>query len=86
MKMTDQQRTGRAERRPRPAVGAVLLAAVLTGAAGLAGCSPDSAGGASADQQASSTPDQLSADPLTAVRGTADITGRAARRTPPPSW
>ncbi|MFB7675368.1 hypothetical protein ACFC26_28545 [Kitasatospora purpeofusca] len=79
--MTDQQHTvrtvGRAERRPRPAAGAVLLAAVLTGAAGLAGCSPDSAGGASADQQASSTPDQLSADPLTAVRGTADITGRA---------
>ncbi|MFB8238165.1 hypothetical protein ACFC58_16605 [Kitasatospora purpeofusca] len=79
--MTDQQRTGRtvgrAERWPRPAAGAVLLAAVLTGAAGLTGCSPDSAGSASADQQASSTPDQLSADPLTAVRGTADITGRA---------
>ncbi len=81
MKMTDQQRTGRtvgrSGRRLRPAARAALLAAVLTGAAGLAGCSPDGAGGASADQRASSTPDQLAADPLTAVRGTADITGRS---------
>ncbi|MFB7476456.1 hypothetical protein [Kitasatospora sp. NPDC056184] len=82
--MTDQQRTGRtggrAERRTRPAAGAALLAAVLAGAAALAGCSPDAAGGvdaASADQQASSAPEQLSADPLTAVRGAADITGRS---------
>ncbi|MFE6869705.1 hypothetical protein ACFVFS_24520 [Kitasatospora sp. NPDC057692] len=82
--MTDQQRTGRTggrtARRTRPAAGAALLAAVLAGAAALAGCSPDAAGGvdaASADQQASSAPEQLSADPLTAVRGAADITGRS---------
>ncbi|MFC5667040.1 hypothetical protein ACFP3U_29260 [Kitasatospora misakiensis] len=72
--MTDQQRTGRTVGR---AARAALLAAVLAGAAGLAGCSPDGAGSASADQQASGAPDQLAADPLTAVRGTADITGRS---------
>ncbi|WP_380278140.1 hypothetical protein [Kitasatospora purpeofusca] len=82
--MTDQQRTGRTggrtERRARPAAGAALLAAVLAGAAALAGCSPDAAGGVdagSADQQASGAPEQLSADPLAAVRGAADITGRS---------
>ncbi|MFI2612451.1 hypothetical protein [Kitasatospora sp. NPDC018619] len=74
--MTDQQRTGRPQCRPGPhlrsAAGAALLAAVL--AAGAAGCSGGSTGGSS-DQQ-SGAPDQLAADPLTAVRNAADITGR----------
>ncbi|MER7757818.1 hypothetical protein [Kitasatospora sp. NPDC097643] len=74
--MTDQQRTGRRRRRPGPhvrsAAGAALLAAALAGLA--TGCSAGSAGG-SADQQ-SAVPDQLAADPLTAVRNAADITGR----------
>lgn len=71
--MTDQQRSGRPGCRPVPhlrsAAGAALLAAAL---AALAGCSGGSGGG-SADQ---STPDQLAADPVTAVRNAADITGR----------
>ncbi|MFB6889605.1 hypothetical protein ACFCX4_09865 [Kitasatospora sp. NPDC056327] len=75
--MTDQQRTGRTTRRGRPAAGAALLAAVLAGGAALTGCSPDATVEASADQRAGSTPDQLSADALTAVRSAADITGRA---------
>ncbi|MFF2662627.1 hypothetical protein ACFVUH_35365 [Kitasatospora sp. NPDC058032] len=86
--MTDQQRTagptaGRTGRRVRPAAGAALLAVVLAGAAALAGCSPDGVGGADAadaapaDQRASGAPDQLATDPLGAVRGAADITGRA---------
>ncbi|MFJ8628338.1 hypothetical protein ACIRD3_36620 [Kitasatospora sp. NPDC093550] len=74
--MTDQQRTGRPARRPGPhlrsAAGAALLAAAL--AASAAGCSGGSGGGSS-DRQ-SSAPDQLAADPLTAVRNAADITGR----------
>ncbi|MFD8756800.1 hypothetical protein ACFV0O_38360 [Kitasatospora sp. NPDC059577] len=73
--MTDQQCTGRPARRPGPhlrsAAGAALLAAAL--AAGAAGCSGGAGG--SSDQQ-SSAPDQLAADPLTAVRNAADITGR----------
>ncbi|MER7583989.1 hypothetical protein [Kitasatospora sp. NPDC097691] len=73
--MTDQQRTGRPARRPGPhlrsAAGAALLAAAL--AAGAAGCT--GSGGGSSDQQ-SAAPDQLAADPLTAVRNAADITGR----------
>ncbi|MEV7359921.1 hypothetical protein [Kitasatospora sp. NPDC091276] len=74
--MTDQQRGGRPGRRPRPhlrsAAGAALLAAALAGLS--AGCAAGSGGGSS-DQQ-SGAPDQLAADPLTAVRNTADITGR----------
>ncbi|MEV7775225.1 hypothetical protein [Kitasatospora sp. NPDC086791] len=72
--MTDQQCSGRPERRPRlrSAAGAALLTAAL--AAGAAGCS-GGAGVGSSDQQ-SSAPDQLAADPLTAVRNAADITGR----------
>ncbi|MER7772185.1 hypothetical protein [Kitasatospora sp. NPDC096140] len=73
--MTDQQRTGRPARRPGPhlrsAAGAALLAVAL--AAGAAGCT--GSGGGSSDQQ-SNAPDQLAADPLTAVRNAADITGR----------
>ncbi|MBV6701152.1 hypothetical protein KV557_29270 [Kitasatospora aureofaciens] len=71
--MTDQQRTGRPRRRPvsnlRSAAGAALLAATL---AGLAGCS----GGSGAGSSDQSVHDQLAADPLTAVRNAADITGR----------
>ncbi|MGW2253749.1 hypothetical protein ACWCXH_26690 [Kitasatospora sp. NPDC001660] len=71
--MTDQQRTERPGRRPVPhlrsAAGAALLAAALTA---LSGCSGGSGGGSS-DQ---SVPDQLAADPVTAVRNAADITGR----------
>ncbi|MFJ2868621.1 hypothetical protein [Kitasatospora sp. NPDC087314] len=74
--MTDQQRTGRPGRRPMPhlrsAAGAALLAAALAGLS--AGCAAGSGGGSS-DQQ-SGAPDQLAADPLTAVRNAADITGR----------
>ncbi|MFJ3220387.1 hypothetical protein ACIPLC_31260 [Kitasatospora sp. NPDC086801] len=74
--MTDQQRSGRPGRRPLPhlraAAGAALLAAALAGLS--AGCAAGSGGGSS-DQQ-SGPPDQLAADPLTAVRNTADITGR----------
>ncbi|MER8104741.1 hypothetical protein [Kitasatospora sp. NPDC094016] len=74
--MTDQQRGGRPGRRPRPhlrsAAGAALLAAALAGLS--AGCAAGTGGGSS-DRQ-SGPPDQLAADPLTAVRNTADITGR----------
>ncbi|MEU6235483.1 hypothetical protein [Kitasatospora sp. NPDC047058] len=76
--MTDEQRSGRRSGRGLPqlrsAAGAVALAAAL---AGLTGCSGGAAGpdGDAADRGAS-TPDQLSADPVTAVRNSADITGR----------
>ncbi|MEV7188994.1 hypothetical protein [Kitasatospora sp. NPDC093102] len=74
--MTDQQCTGRPARRPGPhlrsAAGAALIAAAL--AVGAAGCGGGSVSGSS-DQQ-SGTPDRLAADPLTAVRNAADITGR----------
>ncbi|MFF2040281.1 hypothetical protein ACFVVX_07640 [Kitasatospora sp. NPDC058170] len=74
--MTDQQRDGRRSRRPLPhlrsAAGAALFAAAL---AALAGCSPGASGGGSADRQAA-VPDKLSADPVTAVRNSPDITGR----------
>ncbi|MFD7580589.1 hypothetical protein [Kitasatospora sp. NPDC059817] len=74
--MTDQQRGGRPGRRPLPhlrsAAGAALLAAALAGLS--AGCAAGSGGGSS-DRQ-SGAPDQLAADPLTAVRNSADITGR----------
>ncbi|MCG6494991.1 hypothetical protein [Kitasatospora sp. A2-31] len=75
--MTDEQRGGRRPGRPLPqlrsAAGAVVLAAALAGLAGCSGGATDSAG--SADRRAAA-PDQLSADPLTAVRSAADITGR----------
>ncbi|GHH79579.1 lipoprotein [Kitasatospora indigofera] len=54
----------------RSAARAVVLAAALTG---LAACSGGSGG---ADHRQDSSADQLAADPLTAVRGAADITGR----------
>ncbi|MGW4894140.1 hypothetical protein ACWEQL_18000 [Kitasatospora sp. NPDC004240] len=67
----DHARPGRSLTRPRPLAGAAALAvsvAVLTGCSG-------GSGAGSADGTAT-TPDKLSADPLTAVRGAADITGR----------
>ncbi|MFD0279822.1 hypothetical protein ACFVHB_38840 [Kitasatospora sp. NPDC127111] len=76
--MTDEQRSGRRAGRGLPqlrsAAGAVALAAAL---AGLTGCSGGAAGadGDAADRGASA-PDQLAADPVTAVRNSADITGR----------
>ncbi|MFF8774048.1 hypothetical protein [Kitasatospora sp. NPDC015120] len=89
--MTDQQRTGRTggrtERRARPVAGAALLAAVLAGAAALAGCTPDGAAGTDGADAAAAPPangavdqvsaDRLAADPLTAVRAAADVTGRS---------
>lgn len=75
--MTDQQRNDRRHGRPLPhlrsAAGAAVLAAVLAGLAGCSGATADSGG--SADQKAGAS-DRLSADPVTAVRSAADITGR----------
>ncbi|MFC5890681.1 hypothetical protein RMN57_21835 [Kitasatospora sp. CM 4170] len=75
--MTDEQRDGRRPGRPlhqlRSAAGAVVLAAAL---AGLAGCSGGATGSAGSADRKTGAPDQLSADPLTAVRSAADITGR----------
>ncbi|MFJ9953199.1 hypothetical protein [Kitasatospora sp. NPDC091207] len=78
--MSDQQRSGRRHGRPRPhlrsAAGAAVLAAALAGLAGLAGCSGGAAEpGDSADRKPGAA-DRLSADPVTAVRNAADITGR----------
>ncbi|MFJ9611750.1 hypothetical protein ACIRS1_35990 [Kitasatospora sp. NPDC101176] len=76
--MTDQQRAGRPGRRRqvphlRSAAGAALLAVALAGLT--AGCSAGGSAADSADER-SAAPDQLAADPLTAVRNAADITGR----------
>ncbi|MBP0455222.1 hypothetical protein J5Y04_37765 [Kitasatospora sp. RG8] len=77
MKMTGVQRSGRRHGRPLPhlrsAAGAFVVAAALAGLTGCTGGSGASSG--SADRKAAA-PDQLSADPLTAVRNAADITGR----------
>ncbi|MEV0530500.1 hypothetical protein [Kitasatospora sp. NPDC050463] len=75
--MTDQQRSDRRHGRPpshlRSAAGAAVLAAALAGLTACSGAAADSGG--SADQKAAAS-DRLSADPVTAVRSAADITGR----------
>ena len=66
MKIPDQSRLLPAV---RSAAGAAVLVAALTG---LAACS----GGSAGQGRTQGSSDQLAADPLTAVRGAADITGR----------